>query len=203
MNFPNNFKQARLAALVALMCSAALPAAAKDWPSGYSKCADEGETCTIKDGKRLVSFGVKDSFVKAFGVEGEGLLRRVGEPTEAQRKVALNMASVKADKVSHELFEVRSCKTCHAVTRTDKPDGPDWTVAKIRANNLWMPGSRFDHKSHAQTACTDCHAVTKSKLSTDVAMPMPRSRPAARARVCSARHRSYPRRARARRSVAG
>ena len=115
--------------------------------------------------------GVKDSFVKAFGVESEGLLRRVGEPTEAERKVALNMAGKKAEKVAHELFEVRSCKTCHEVTRTDKPDGADWSVAKIRANNLWMPGSRFDHKSHAQSACTDCHAVAKSKSATDVAMP--------------------------------
>jgi hypothetical protein len=115
--------------------------------------------------------GVKDSFVKAFGVEGEGLLRRVGEPSEAQRKVALNMASAKAERVAHELFEVRSCKTCHAVTRTEKDGQPDWSVAKIRANNLWMPASRFDHKSHAQSPCSDCHKVEKSKLATDVAMP--------------------------------
>ncbi|QJR10918.1 hypothetical protein DSM104443_01988 [Usitatibacter rugosus] len=115
--------------------------------------------------------GVKDSFVKAFGVESEGLLRRVGEPSEDQRKVALNMAGKKADKVAHELFEVRSCKICHAVTREDKADGPDWTVAKIRANNLWMPAVRFDHKAHAQAPCADCHNVAKSKSSTDVAMP--------------------------------
>jgi len=56
-------RRLRLAAVAALACSAALPAAAKDWPSGYSKCADEGETCTIKDGAHVVSFGVKDSFV--------------------------------------------------------------------------------------------------------------------------------------------
>jgi predicted CXXCH cytochrome family protein len=115
--------------------------------------------------------GVKDSFVKAFGVEGEGLLRRVGEPSEAQRKVALGMAGAKAEKVAHELFEVRSCKTCHEVTREDKDGKPDWTVAKIRANNLWMPASRFDHKSHAQSPCADCHKVAQSKVSTDVAMP--------------------------------
>ena len=115
--------------------------------------------------------GVKDSFIKAFGVESEGLLRRVGEPTEAERKVALNMASTKAAKVSTELFEVRSCKTCHEVTREEKEGQVDWKVAKIRANNLWMPASRFDHKSHAQAPCADCHNVAKSKSSTDVAMP--------------------------------
>lgn len=133
--------------------------------------AREAKTVIHEFYANLALNGVKDSFVKAFGVEGEGLLRRIGEPTEAQRKVALNMASQKAERVAQELFDVRSCKTCHAVTRTEKPDGPDWAVAKIRANNLWMPGSRFDHKSHAQSACTDCHAVTKSKSATDVAMP--------------------------------
>lgn len=133
--------------------------------------AREAKTIIGEFYANLALNGVKDSFVKAFGVEGEGLLRRVGEPTEAQRKVALNMAQAKADRVAHELFEVRSCKTCHEVTKTEKDGQPDWTVAKIRANNLWMPASRFDHKSHAQSACTDCHKVTQSKSSTDVAMP--------------------------------
>ncbi len=116
--------------------------------------------------------GVKDSFVKAFGVDSEGLLRRVGEPTEAERKVVLGMASKKAERVAQELFEVRACKTCHEVTREEKDGVADWKVAKIRANNLWMPGSRFDHKSHAQAPCADCHKVAKSKAATDVAMPV-------------------------------
>jgi predicted CXXCH cytochrome family protein len=115
--------------------------------------------------------GVKDSFVKAFGIESEGLLRRVGEPSEAERKVALNMAGAKAEKVAHELFEVRACKTCHEVTREEKDGAVDWKVAKIRANNVWMPSARFDHKSHAQSACSDCHKVSTSKASSDVAMP--------------------------------
>jgi len=116
--------------------------------------------------------GVKDSFEKAFGVPGEGLLRRTGQPTEPQRAAALELASKKAAKVSKELIELRVCGTCHAVARKDGPDGrPEWSIAKVRANNLWMPNARFDHKSHAQSKCADCHDVAKSKRSQDVAMP--------------------------------
>jgi predicted CXXCH cytochrome family protein len=108
--------------------------------------------------------GLPDSFVKAFGIPGEGLLRRVGDPTPAERQSALALASRKAKQVSGELFEVRVCKTCHEV-------GKDWTIAPVRANNNWMPHARFDHKAHQQVSCVDCHDVTQSKKSTDVAMP--------------------------------
>ncbi len=40
----------------------------------------------------LALHGVPDSFQKAFGVPGEGLLRRVGEPTPAERESALRLA---------------------------------------------------------------------------------------------------------------
>jgi hypothetical protein len=81
------------------------------------------------------------------------------------------MASRKAAQVTEELFEIRVCKTCHALIRVDGEKGPDWNVAKIRANNSWMPHARFDHKSHATSKCADCHDVSKSKRSADVAMP--------------------------------
>jgi hypothetical protein len=115
--------------------------------------------------------GVKDSFEKAFGVPGEGLLRRVGQPTEAERKVALAMAGKKAARVSEELFEVRVCRTCHQVLKSEGTGGTEWNVLEVRPNNRWMPHARFDHKSHAQSKCADCHKVADSKRSTDVAMP--------------------------------
>ncbi|HEY8878689.1 MAG TPA: polysaccharide lyase family 1 protein [Roseateles sp.] len=42
---------------------AASSAHAVDWPSGYSKCADEGETCKAGTATRPVSFGIKDKWV--------------------------------------------------------------------------------------------------------------------------------------------
>jgi hypothetical protein len=111
--------------------------------------------------------GVPDSFQKAFGVAGEGLLRRAGEPTAQQRSNALALATRKAKQVGTELFEVRVCATCHAVAR----EGEGWRVAPIRANHQWMPQARFDHKSHAQAPCADCHAVQRSKEASDVALP--------------------------------
>ena len=112
--------------------------------------------------------GVRDSFQKAFGVPGEGLLRRVGEPSSAERDGALRLSTRKAQQVAAELFEVRVCKTCHQVTRT-RP--MQWEVAPVRTLNRWMPKARFDHRTHAQAKCADCHDVARSKSSSDVAMP--------------------------------
>ncbi|MFT7722278.1 MAG: polysaccharide lyase family 1 protein [Roseateles sp.] len=36
---------------------------AADWPSGYSKCADEGKTCKAGTATRAVSFGIKNQWV--------------------------------------------------------------------------------------------------------------------------------------------
>lgn len=115
--------------------------------------------------------GVADSFQKAFGVPGEGLLRRAGSPSDTQRQSALSLAQAKAEKVATELFETRVCGTCHVVTRVETAGKPDWKVEPIRANHRWMPQARFDHRSHAQSKCTDCHAAAKSKVSSDVSMP--------------------------------
>jgi predicted CXXCH cytochrome family protein len=121
--------------------------------------------------------GVADSFQKAFGVAGEGLLRRAGEPSAAQRENALRLARRKAQQVGEEMFEVRVCKTCHAVTRVasagDKGgvEAFEWRIAPVRANTSWMPQARFDHKAHGHVKCAECHAVAQSKLSTDVSMP--------------------------------
>jgi predicted CXXCH cytochrome family protein len=77
----------------------------------------------------------------------------------------------KSAKVSKELLDVRVCSTCHQIVKSEGPDGPEWSVLKVRLNNRWMPHARFDHKSHAQSKCADCHDVAKSKRSADVAMP--------------------------------
>ena len=135
--------------------------------------------------------GTRDSFEKAFGVPGEGLLRRAGGASEAERRAALALAQGKAarvtgelfgtrlatsgrksEQVADELFEVRICRTCHQVTQKGGgADRPGWSIAPVRLNNRWMPHARFDHSSHAQSKCADCHDVSKSKHSADVAMP--------------------------------
>jgi predicted CXXCH cytochrome family protein len=117
--------------------------------------------------------GIPDSFQKAFGVAGEGLLRRVGEPSAAERENALRLARRKARQVGEEMFEVRVCKTCHAVARgpTHSPTAPEWRIAPVRANSHWMPQARFNHKAHTQVKCAQCHAVAESKRATDVSMP--------------------------------
>ena len=111
--------------------------------------------------------GTPDSFQKAFGVPGEGLLRRVGEPNDTQRRNALAIAEQKSRRVTRDLFEVRVCKTCHKV----EPRDGGWRVEPVHLQRSWMPHARFDHKAHAQTPCVKCHEVRQSKKSSDVAMP--------------------------------
>ncbi|GLR12002.1 hypothetical protein GCM10007907_07920 [Chitinimonas prasina] len=61
MHVPNAyFKLLPLAAIFALFSTTAF---AKDWPSGYSKCADEAGVCQVGDQPRLVSFGARDQWV--------------------------------------------------------------------------------------------------------------------------------------------
>ena len=36
---------------------------AADYPSGYSKCADQGGTCTVKNAPNTVAYGIKDKWV--------------------------------------------------------------------------------------------------------------------------------------------
>jgi predicted CXXCH cytochrome family protein len=118
--------------------------------------------------------GVADSFTKAFGTPGEGLLRRTGDPTPEQRQDALRLATRKARSVAIDLFEVRVCKTCHEVHR-DAGARSDaalaWTVRPVHEANRWMPQARFDHHLHERTRCIECHDVSRSKSSGDVAMP--------------------------------
>jgi pectate lyase len=49
--------------LSALALLAPMAAHAADWPSGYSKCADEGGSCKVGTSTRSVSFGIKNAWV--------------------------------------------------------------------------------------------------------------------------------------------
>ncbi|HEX5631901.1 MAG TPA: cytochrome c3 family protein, partial [Gemmatimonadales bacterium] len=113
--------------------------------------------------------GRPDSFQKAFGVPGEGLLRRTGEPSAGQRESALRLARRKAGRVGEEMFEVRVCATCHAITRSARSS--EFLVAPVRSTTEWMPQARFSHKAHPHVKCADCHQVAGSKKATDVSMP--------------------------------
>lgn len=107
--------------------------------------------------------GTPDSFQKAFGVPGEGLLRRVGFPSEAQRENSLALAKGKARRVAKDLFETRVCKQCHEVK--------GFEIAPVKISPHRMPHARFDHKAHASSKCTDCHDVAGAKRISDVALP--------------------------------
>ena len=111
--------------------------------------------------------GTPDSFQKAFGVPGEGLLRRVGSPSNEERQNALALATRKANRVAADLFEARVCKQCHDVTRS----GKEWDIAEVKISPRRMPHARFDHKAHGNVKCAECHDVSRTKRIADVPMP--------------------------------
>ena len=55
----------KLLPLISLVAASLVPAAAqaRDWPSGYSKCADEGGQCKAGPVARKVSYGIKEYWV--------------------------------------------------------------------------------------------------------------------------------------------
>jgi pectate lyase len=54
-------KQTLIGAAVAVLFAGSAQAA--DWPSGFSKCADEGGTCKAGSTARQISYGIKDKWV--------------------------------------------------------------------------------------------------------------------------------------------
>ena len=97
--------------------------------------------------------------------------RLPGKPlNEAQREEALRWAQQMTARTAGELIDKRSCKICHAVTRTPEQI-PAWRIAPVRLANHWLPKGRFSHAKHVTTACTECHAVRDSKQSSDVLLP--------------------------------
>jgi pectate lyase len=59
----SKFVRTLQATAVLVTMTGAGAAAAADWPAGFSKCADEGETCKVGSTPRQVSFGAKNLWV--------------------------------------------------------------------------------------------------------------------------------------------
>jgi len=110
----------------------------------------------------------------------EAGIRRPGEHmSEIKRQAALTWATEKADKIAHDLFEVRVCFVCHQITpvaAAAAADGKEtmpasWKIAPIAVTQHWLPKSRFPHSQHNTFECGKCHQVTASKSSADIAIP--------------------------------
>ena len=104
----------------------------------------------------------------------EAGIRRPGERlSETKRQAALVWASDKADRIAHDLFEVRVCFLCHQITPVAAVDNvpASWKVAPVAVTQHWLPKSRFPHSQHDTFECGKCHQVTASKSSADIAIP--------------------------------
>jgi predicted CXXCH cytochrome family protein len=91
-----------------------------------------------------------------------------------ERAATMRRARDKALSVARDLFERRTCATCHTVERSN--DGSrevSWSVAPVTVTAAWMPNARFDHGRHgtALTRCATCHDAADSKRADDVLMP--------------------------------
>jgi hypothetical protein len=102
----------------------------------------------------------------------DGLLRR---PEKGQAKVDQTRADIwarqKANAIASDLFEVRVCKTCHEVTRTQDDLLAPWKITPVNITQHWLPKNNFSHSQHSNTQCTTCHNTAKSKSSKDISIP--------------------------------
>ena len=93
---------------------------------------------------------------------------RVLSPPE--QASALSWAQAHAQRVGAELFEYRSCTTCHEVERSDaSPAG--WHVMPVHVTDRWFVAADFTHARHDGMACADCHAAEDSADAGDVLIP--------------------------------
>jgi len=97
--------------------------------------------------------------------------RRPGQSlTRKEIKVSLDNAHKNAEAMAIDVIEVRTCTTCHQVTRiAEQP--VQWHIPEVRSSRQWFTKSQFAHRKHQHMACTDCHAATTSKHSSDVLLP--------------------------------
>ena len=89
---------------------------------------------------------------------------------ERPRRVALAWAERWARTVATEVFEYRTCKTCHAVERSVDAAG-GWHIGAVALTQSWFPAHEFSHDPHLGTTCTECHAAETSEHASDVLMP--------------------------------
>lgn len=101
----------------------------------------------------------------------DGLLRRPGGTSDAARVQAAAWAAGKAEAVARDLFEVRSCSTCHEVRRQPQDAETPWRVAPVQINRSWLPRGRFPHAAHRSSDCSTCHDAASSRTSDDVDIP--------------------------------
>lgn len=91
-------------------------------------------------------------------------------PVERDRVAA--EAEQQAVAVAADLFERRTCITCHEVTN---PGGTPmgYRIEPVRLTQQFFPHAHFSHAAHSDSVaeCRDCHAAETSEVSSDVLMP--------------------------------
>jgi predicted CXXCH cytochrome family protein len=101
----------------------------------------------------------------------DGLLRKPGPPVAFAHRQAGAWAEAKAMAVARDLFEVRSCTTCHRVIPQPGDLEVPWKVTPVALNRHWLPHARFEHSAHADVRCDSCHRAAQSTTSADVDIP--------------------------------
>lgn len=110
--------------------------------------------------------------VRRPGVTDERLISRLvtrDEQTAALSKEARVYIEQRVQDAAENLFEKQICTTCHEVQRSEGP--VPFEVTPVQLTEEWMPGARFDHRTHRTMDCGDCHSATESESATDVLMP--------------------------------
>lgn len=65
-------------------------------------------------------------------------------------------------RAGRDLFERRTCITCHDVQAVERDGTTTWTVTPVSLNAHWFPSAFFNHSKHQTMQCGDCHPASKS-----------------------------------------
>ncbi len=105
---------------------------------------------------------------------GRPVARPGAQLSAAERARLLAAASDKAQRVTRDLVERRTCQDCHVVeTMSGTETRTPWRVQPVLLTSQWMPKARFNHARHATalSECDSCHAARESHAAGDVLMP--------------------------------
>lgn len=96
--------------------------------------------------------------------------RRPGAASVAPIGRTAAWAEARAEQALRDVFERRTCFSCHTVTRDGPPESP-WRIAPVAPQRLAFAGAVFPHSAHETEGCGSCHAAQQSKQSEDVLLP--------------------------------
>jgi hypothetical protein len=114
---------------------------------------------------------------RLLGADPDAVSQRVRRPGRALTRADRDRAAAEARKqaltVAEDLFERRTCTTCHDVTRANDDSDVPWLVLPVQLTESFFAHANFSHSAHETevSSCDGCHQASQSKAASDLLIP--------------------------------